>query len=97
MPGGLNRDLISDAVADTLFSPRDKARGSGGSKASRDGPLLSRVTWEVFLGQQGETSVSNMFFRVSPTAYAMHVVEIIIVECRHPLGALPLSLILASE
>ena len=26
------------------------------------------------VAQQGETSVSNMFFRVSPTAYAMHVV-----------------------
>ena len=33
------------------------------------------VTWEVFLGQQGRTSVNNMFSRVSLTVYAMHVVE----------------------
>ena len=45
----------------------------------------------MFLGQQGEKSVNNAFSRVSLTAYAMHVVEKHIADCRPPLGALPLS------
>ena len=53
--------------------------------------------WEVLLeirllGQQGKTSVNNMFSRISLTVYATRVVEKNIVECRPPLGALPRSL-----